>query len=379
MKVFLVGGAVRDEIMGLTPKDKDYVVVGATPADIQKMMDDGFKQVGADFPVFLHPVTGEEWALARVERKTGNGYLGFDVKTEDVTLEEDLGRRDLTMNSIAKDIETGEYIDPFNGIADIRAGILRHTTQAFEEDPLRVIRLARFKARYDFDIAPETIGLAYRMVHAGELNHLSYERFWAELEKVLLEANGYDEQVDDFLYTLFHLGVHDHVNFFQEVFGFPHIPDHASLSWPIYAALLAPPQKRLTYFVALAARRPLNPTIKGMPETIIWHRKLLDLYIVLNASQVQANYSAPVNAMYAMLDYIKAWHTKGNTTFEDGIEFIKVVQRVSAMTHTFSVDKIVKCAEAVRAITAENFLHLKGKEIGDAIKAARLEAIRKII
>lgn len=378
MKVFLVGGAVRDEIMGVTPKDRDYVVVGATQADIQKMMDDGFKQVGADFPVFLHPVTGEEWALARVERKTGDGYLGFDVKTEDVTLEEDLGRRDLTMNSIAKDIETGEYIDPYNGIADIRAGVLRHTTEAFKEDPLRVIRLARFLSRYKFRVAVDTATLAADMIHNGELNTLSYERFWAELDKVLQESVDVDA-VLSFMYTLFWYGASQHVNFFKEVFGQVDKPEPAAFSWAAFAALQAPPDKRLAYFVALGGRRPLDRGVRAMPESIMWYRRLLDLHIKLQASYIQAVSSAPTTSMYALLEYIKAWHTKGNTSFDDGIEFITAVQRISAMTHSITVDKIINCAEAARAITAEGFLHLEGKAIGEAIKAARLEAIRKIL
>lgn len=189
MKTYLVGGAVRDTLLGRTPKDQDFVIVGATKANVEQMLADGFQQVGADFPVFLHPRTGNEYALARVERKTGNGYGGFTVDTENVTLEEDLARRDLTINSMAQDVETGEIFDPFNGQDDLRQGILRHTTEAFAEDPLRVLRVARFAARYNFRIASETVDLARKIVHACELDHLSRERVWVELEKLLSERD----------------------------------------------------------------------------------------------------------------------------------------------------------------------------------------------
>lgn len=189
MKTFLVGGAVRDALLGRTPKDQDFVVVGATKADVEQMMADGFQQVGADFPVFLHPRTGNEYALARVERKTGKGHRDFTADTENVTLEEDLVRRDLTINAMAQDLETGEIFDPFGGQNDLDQGILRHVSEAFAEDPLRVLRVARFAARYSFTVATETIELMRKIVAAGELEHLSRERVWVELEKLLNETD----------------------------------------------------------------------------------------------------------------------------------------------------------------------------------------------
>ena len=186
MKTYLVGGAVRDKIMGKEPKDRDWVIVGASKEDVANMLAAGYEQVGADFPVFLHPVTREEYALARTERKTGVGYLGFTVETENVTIEDDLARRDLTMNSMAMD-ETGKIIDPFNGQRDIRNHVLRHTTEAFMEDPLRVLRLARFAARYGFSVADETVAMC--RVIGPELNHLSIERIWTELAKGFSEED----------------------------------------------------------------------------------------------------------------------------------------------------------------------------------------------
>jgi tRNA nucleotidyltransferase (CCA-adding enzyme) len=197
MKVYLVGGAVRDEFLQRPVKDRDYVVVGSTS---DEMLSLGYAQVGADFPVFLHPISREEYALARTERKVGVGYHGFVTDfNSDVTLEQDLLRRDLTCNSLAvavenwdKFVETKDrsfVIDPFNGIQDLDNGILRHTSDAFSDDPLRTIRVARFRARYNFRIAPETIQLMQKLVQSGELKDLTPERVWLELEKGLSETN----------------------------------------------------------------------------------------------------------------------------------------------------------------------------------------------
>lgn len=184
MRVYCVGGAVRDELLGLPVQDRDYVVVGSTPEEMERL---GFKPVGKDFPVFLHPETHEEYALARTERKTGRGYKGFTVyASPEVTLEEDLARRDLTINAIAKD-EQGNVIDPFGGVADLKAGILRHIGPAFVEDPVRILRVARFAARFDFQVAPETMALMKGMVEGGEVDHLIPERVWQEIARGLME------------------------------------------------------------------------------------------------------------------------------------------------------------------------------------------------
>lgn len=188
VKVYLVGGAVRDTLLGLTPKDRDYVVVGATAKDVEDMLSQGFQRVGADFPVFLHPETGDEYALARIERKVGSGYNGFEAFTSpDLTIEDDLRRRDLTINAMAMDPQTGEIIDPFGGQEDLKNGVLRHVSEAFAEDPLRVLRVARFKARYGFEIHHTTMKLMQELVESGELDHLTRERIWVEIEKLLME------------------------------------------------------------------------------------------------------------------------------------------------------------------------------------------------
>ena len=186
MQVYEVGGAVRDALLGLPVNDRDWVVVGATPQDLA---DAGYLPVGKDFPVFLHPHTREEYALARTERKTAPGYRGFTIHADPgVTLEEDLARRDLTINAIAR-AEDGRLIDPFGGRADVQARVLRHVTDAFREDPVRILRVARFTARFtDFSIAPETMTLMREMVAAGEVDALVAERVWQELARGLMEA-----------------------------------------------------------------------------------------------------------------------------------------------------------------------------------------------
>ncbi|MET3131845.1 tRNA nucleotidyltransferase (CCA-adding enzyme) [Oxalobacteraceae bacterium GrIS 1.11] len=186
MKIYMVGGAVRDDLLGLAVKDRDYVVVGATPDD---MLARGFRPVGKDFPVFLHPQTQEEYALARTERKTAPGYRGFVFHTApDVTLEQDLVRRDLTINAIARD-QDGNLSDPFGGVADLERRQFRHVSDAFQEDPVRILRLARFAARFtDFTVAPDTLQLMRAMVAAGEVDALVPERVWQEVARGLMEA-----------------------------------------------------------------------------------------------------------------------------------------------------------------------------------------------
>jgi len=184
MEIYLVGGAVRDRLLGLPVKDRDWVVVGSTPGEMESL---GYQAVGKDFPVFLHPQTREEYALARTERKTAPGYKGFHFNASaEVTLEDDLRRRDLTINAIAEN-ENGELIDPFHGVADLQAGIFRHVSAAFSEDPLRVLRVARFAARFGFTIADETRRLLQEISQSGELDALIPERTWTEVERALGE------------------------------------------------------------------------------------------------------------------------------------------------------------------------------------------------
>lgn len=208
--VYKVGGAVRDKLMGREPSDEDFVVIGASPSE---MIEAGFEQVGADFPVFLHPETKDEYALARIERKEGNGYHGFAVEYgKDVSLADDLSRRDFTINAAAED-ENGVIYDPYNGRQDIENGILRHVSPAFAEDPLRILRAARFKARFGYSIAPETLELMRSIYDAGETKHLPKERIWKEASRALMHDKG-----SEFFSTLQSVGLG--IDVFTEMPGF---------------------------------------------------------------------------------------------------------------------------------------------------------------
>ncbi len=222
MQVYLVGGAVRDFLLGHPYQEKDYVVVGATP---EHMLAQGFQPVGKDFPVFLHPQTKEEYALARTERKSGQGYHGFQFFTDTtVSLEDDLIRRDLTINAIAMD-QDGKIYDPYGGQSDLENKILRHVSEAFAEDPLRVLRVARFAARYfpyGFQIAPETLQLMQTMAESGELDALTPERVWKETSRALMETHA-----DIYFQTLRDCGALKHL--FPEIdalFGVPQRPEY---------------------------------------------------------------------------------------------------------------------------------------------------------
>lgn len=189
MKKYIVGGFTRDKLLGLKPKDKDYVLVGATEHDINYLLSQGYEQIGSDFPVFLSPA-GDEYALARVERKSGTGYKGFTVDTEGVTIEQDLFRRDLTINAIAYDPVFQKHIDPYNGKDDLKSKTLRHVSSHFSEDPLRVLRLARFGTRYsDFKVHSSTEEMVRNMVKNGEIDTLTPERVYVEFEKAFTEQN----------------------------------------------------------------------------------------------------------------------------------------------------------------------------------------------
>lgn len=243
MEIYLVGGAVRDKLLGLEPKERDWVVVGATP---EEMKARGFRQVGKDFPVFLHPETQEEYALARTERKTGPGYKGFEVHAApDVTLEEDLRRRDLTINAMAMTPD-GALIDPFGGQEDLRLGILRHVSPAFVEDPVRILRVARFAARYarwGFRVAHSTNKLMRQMVEAGEVDALVPERVWAELVRALGE-----ERPSRFFEVLRGCGALARV--FPEIdrlFGVPQPEQHhAEIDTGVHALMVLDMAARLT-------------------------------------------------------------------------------------------------------------------------------------
>lgn len=267
MKIYLVGGAVRDKLLNYPVKERDWVVVGATPA---QMLALGYRQVGKDFPVFLHPETQEEYALARTERKTGPGYKGFVVHAEPtVSLEDDLLRRDITINAMAMTPE-GELVDPFGGYQDLQQKRIRHVSEAFTEDPVRILRIARFMARYHhrgFEIAPETWALMRHMVDNGEVSHLVPERIWQELQKALTE-----EHPAQFIKTLHECGACKKI--FPEIdslFGVPNPPQwhpeidsgiHTCMVLDMAASLSKQPEVR---FAAL-----MHDVGKGLTPPELW-------------------------------------------------------------------------------------------------------------
>jgi len=364
MKIYIVGGAVRDAAMGLKAKDEDYVVVGATP---EEMLAKGFKQVGADFPVFLHPQSGDEWALARTERKSGSGYLGFDVETDGVTLEEDLSRRDLTMNAMAIAIGSDEIIDPFGGLDDIKNRVLRHVGPAFAEDPLRVIRLARFFARYeDFTVAGETAKLCEEVVDSGELDALPFERFWAELEKVFTE-----KRPDRFFQALHEMGALKKVRFFQRVFGDTPIQ---TLMW-IAEKLKLPQEQRVRQFVALVGTQKALKDVAASTEIMDVHRNLRfarSIKKVVNRESVHA--------------FIK--QAGGFQRGEHGLtqQSMDALDAIS-LSHQLGLDDFSSLAEGwfmmawmnATRVGQADFPELSGKELGEAIKNKRMDMIMSSI
>ena len=253
MKIYLVGGAVRDQLLGYPVKEQDWVVVGASP---EELIGKGYQQVGRDFPVFLHPHTREEYALARTERKMAPGYHGFSCDfNPKVSLQEDLGRRDLTINAMAMDTE-GQIIDPYHGQDDLRNKVLRHVSNAFVEDPVRVLRVARFAARYyhlGFKLADETRALMYEMVRRGELRHLVPERVWQEWQRSLLEKNP-----EQFIMTLRACGaLHVVLPEIDALFGVPNTPhdhpeiDSGVLVLKVLSAVVMQSDDPVTHFAAM--------------------------------------------------------------------------------------------------------------------------------
>ena len=268
MQTYLVGGSVRDQLLGLPTRDKDWVVVGASQ---EQMLELGFRSVGKDFPVFLHPKTNEEYALARTERKVAPGYKGFAIHASpDVTLEQDLARRDLTINAIAQSPD-GKLIDPYNGQADLKNKCLRHVSTAFSEDPVRVLRIARFAARFDFSIADETKGLIKKMVDSNELDHLVPERVWQELAKAMST-----KKPSLFFTTLRNVGALK--NLFPEVdrlFGVPQVPKwHPEVDTGIHVMMVIDQAAKLSTDIAVIFAALCHDLGKGTTpaETLPQHK-----------------------------------------------------------------------------------------------------------
>lgn len=362
MKIYQVGGCIRDKLLGRIPKDYDYVVTGATPAE---MLELNYVQVGASFPVYLHPVTGDEYALARRERKTGDGYLGFECDTgPDVTVEVDAARRDFTINSIAYDPTTGTYHDPYNGMSDINSKILRHTTSAFAEDPLRVIRLARFAARYpEFTIAPETLRLCRHMVQCGGLDALPTERYWAELHKVFVDS---PDQLDRFLRVLLEVGALALCKFFQNTLG-----DDLCVSDSIWldmftrdfgvrltAVAKQDPDLAIAIFVTLY-RTTSNISGARAPNRVL---ELIANWRLANPQEF---------AIDSLYDIVSA--TRSLCEQSPALLDLVVCLRVAGFKS--AADNILAATDICASIKAAPYLDLPGREIGLAMKHARQLAL----
>lgn len=363
-KTYLVGGAVRDIFMkrGGEIKDRDFVVVGATP---EHLLSQGYEHVGKDFPVFLHPVTRDEYALARVERKIGEGYHGFACDVSGVSIEDDLKRRDLTMNAIAIDEDTGNVVDPFGGIQDIADRLIRHTSEAFSEDPLRVIRLARFAARFfdsGFSVAQETKELAKAMVHSGSLNSISNERFWLELEKAFS-----DHRPAEFIKSLAEFGVFQNVKYFAEMFGSPDAAHVENMAMAASAAKSAAgdAEAALCIFIALTA----------VQNSVLKHSRAMKLFEA-EAIRTATDFTSAAS-LNSMLTKIRAWG-QVHTTIVDFMLMLKALEKMN-VTGSDSTNIVLASLQAGRKITADMFPELQGPALGKAMIAAREEAIALVL
>ena len=360
MQVYLVGGAVRDKLLGLPVKEQDWLVVGATPT---QLLEQGYQQVGKDFPVFLHPDTHEEYALARTERKTAPGYSGFTFHAApDVTIEEDLLRRDLTINAIAED-GTGQLIDPFNGQADIANKVLRHVSPAFIEDPVRILRLARFSARFahlGFNVAAETVQLMQNMVASGEVNALVAERVWQEWYKALAE--------------------YDPAMFFQVLkecdalpILFPAIAKH-------YQAVL----QNLVVVSKQSDDRKIRFAASMLSLEVDSIKQLCRCYVVPNDFKQLALAGAEASRSLAQLnqaeDYLSLLEKldafRRSQRLQDFLQLMRALnsapEQVEHLTQAFNVARLV----TIKNIRIEG---LQGPQIGAALRSERINAIKDVL
>jgi len=370
MKTYLVGGAVRDSLLNLPVHERDWVIVGGSP---EAMLEQGFRAVGKDFPVFLHPSTNEEYALARTERKQGQGYHGFECHyAPDVSLEDDLARRDLTINAMAQ-TKDGTLIDPYGGQADLEARVLRHVTDAFSEDPLRVLRLARFAARFKhlgFSIAPETERLMQTIVASSELTTLPHERLWQELHKALGT-----QHPGEFIAVLAQCGA------LQQLLKVDNTGPTNFTPWTDTLNQSAMLCRNTTHHIAAwLMRGSKQPTLKdvlpaltsqfGLPKRIVEHIAQLQVHPEL---QTAPNAEAPDSVFNSLRD---CGALKQGEGFADLLSTGAHLARIDNHEQTNSRSEWLALAELCRKIGRDNVeVNLKGPAVGQAIEQARRETV----
>ena len=362
MQIYKVGGAVRDRLLGRTVSDIDWLVVGAS---VEEMHAKGFRPVGADFPVFLHPKTGEEYALARTERKSGRGYGGFTFHASpEVTLEEDLIRRDLTINAMAED-DQGNVLDPFHGRADLEQRLLRHVSPAFAEDPLRVLRVARFAARYaplGFRVADETLELMKQIATSGELQALTAERSWKEIERALME-----DEPQVFINVLRDCTALEQL--MPELEG-----DAASLADLTQAAKHHQP----LHIRWACLLHDLSPTaIKALNQRFKAPRECQEMAMLVSECAGLGHKALELEpeAMLALLQKFDVYRRPQR--FEDFIAVCQMVAHANAEAYP-QADYLRAAAAAARAVEAKPLVEagLTGQALGEALRHKRLEALK---
>lgn len=400
METYLVGGSVRDNLLGLAIKDRDWVVVGSSP---EQMISQGFQPAGKDFPVFLHPKTNEEYALARTERKTAPGYRGFVVHAEpDVMLEQDLERRDLTINAIAQ-AEDGTLIDPFNGQQDLHNKILRHVSPAFTEDPVRVLRIARFAARFGFTIADETKQLIKQMVANKELDHLVPERVWQELAKALATKQP----------SLFFMALKDSgalASLFPEIeqlFGVPQVAKwHPEVDTGIHVMMVIDQAAKLSDDIAVRFAALCHDLGKGTtPADILPHHYGHEARSIKLTQALSTRLRVPKD-IQSLAVKVAEYHTHVHRLFEMApktilkvIEALDSFRRPERFKHYLlaaeadsrgrtgfenaeypNIEAFKCCFDAAQAITAKQFVDqgLQGVAIAEALRKSRITAIKQI-
>lgn len=400
MNIYLVGGAVRDQLLNINCKDKDWVVVGSTP---DELITQGFKQVGADFPVFLHPQSQEEYALARTERKSGHGYQGFSVDFgKNVTLEDDLIRRDLTINAMAQD-ENGTIIDPFNGQHDLNHKILRHVSHAFSEDPLRVLRVARFAARFHhlgFTVADDTIKLMTHISDSGELKHLTPERVWVETQRALHEKSPW---VYFEVLKQCH-GLKDTFSELDDLFGVPQ-PEkhHPEIDTGVHSLLSLQQASKLSSTADVRFAALMHDLGKAKTDQTKWPQHIAHEKLGLKPIETMCNRLRVPNQYRELTLKTCEFHTHIHRAFElKASTILKVFKSCDAIRKPERFENILLACQADaqgrtglessaypqatymrKMLTACNQVNtqdiiatgVKGPDIGQAIEKARIKAI----